>query len=329
MLACASRGRKTDLVFLKNGDRVTGEIKLMERGLIEFSTDNMDTLYIEWDKIERIVSKQFLQVELASGARFLGTLPEADSGLAVLPPAGTEAQALQLRQVVRIYPVMIDKSFWQRIKGSISFGYNFTKSTDISNTSLASDARYRGEKFLTTVNFNINSSTQKAGDNRLRGELSTSYRRLLRDRWFWSASGSLERNDELGLRLRTLGGGGMGRFLIQDDRRSWSLSTGIAGSLENRGLDEPDKTGLEAYLSTDFFLFRFNDPKIDLSTVWTVYPSLTESGRLRSNFDIRLRQELVKDFTWDISLYHVYDNQPTQGAEKDDYGIVTSLGYSF
>ncbi len=131
------------------------------------------------------------------------------------------------------------------------------------------------------------------------------------------------------MRLRTLGGGGIGRFLIQDDRRSWSFTTGIAGSLENRGLDQPDQTGLEAVLSTDFFLFRFNDPKIDLGTVWTVYPSLTESGRLRSNFDIRLRQELVKDFTWDITLYHVYDNQPTQGAEKDDYGIVTSLGYSF
>lgn len=38
---------KTDIVILKNGDRVTGEIKNLEAGLLELKTDTMGTVYIQ------------------------------------------------------------------------------------------------------------------------------------------------------------------------------------------------------------------------------------------------------------------------------------------
>ena len=37
---------KTDVVVLKNGDKITGEVKTLERGRLEFSTDSMGTVYI-------------------------------------------------------------------------------------------------------------------------------------------------------------------------------------------------------------------------------------------------------------------------------------------
>ena len=37
---------KTDIVLLKNGDRVTGEVKSLERGKLTLSTDSMGTVYI-------------------------------------------------------------------------------------------------------------------------------------------------------------------------------------------------------------------------------------------------------------------------------------------
>ena len=42
---------RTDVVTLPNGDRITGEIKRLERGRLEFKTDDAGTLYLEWDKI--------------------------------------------------------------------------------------------------------------------------------------------------------------------------------------------------------------------------------------------------------------------------------------
>ena len=47
-------------------------------------------------------------------------------------------------------------------------------------------------------------------------------------------------------------------------------------------------------------------------------------GKLRS------RYELVKDLFFEISLYGSYDSDPGAEANSNsDYGLVTSLGYSF
>jgi hypothetical protein len=38
----------------------------------------------------------------------------------------------------------------------------------------------------------------------------------------------------------------------------------------------------------------------------------------------------VDDLYFELKLYGSYDSQPpSEGTEKSDYGLVTSLGYSF
>ncbi len=47
---------KTDVVILKNGDHVTGEIKSLDRGKMTLSTDSMGTVQIEWEDVARVTS---------------------------------------------------------------------------------------------------------------------------------------------------------------------------------------------------------------------------------------------------------------------------------
>jgi hypothetical protein len=57
---------------------------------------------------------------------------------------------------------------------------------------------------------------------------------------------------------------------------------------------------------------------------------VSDRDRLRGNFNTTLRQEFVTDLFWDLSFYYDYDSKPLQGAlAKEDWGIVTSLGYEF
>ncbi|MCU0988709.1 MAG: hypothetical protein MUE63_03745, partial [Xanthomonadales bacterium] len=61
-----------------------------------------------------------------------------------------------------------------------------------------------------------------------------------------------------------------------------------------------------------------------------LFPSLTEWGRWRVNFTTDFRLELVSDFFWKLGLYASYDNDPISiDAASSDYGISSSLGYSF
>ena len=64
----------TDVVVFDNGDRLTGEIKSLERGKLRFKTEATDTISIEWDNVAFLSSEQNIQVELFDGKRYLGQL---------------------------------------------------------------------------------------------------------------------------------------------------------------------------------------------------------------------------------------------------------------
>jgi hypothetical protein len=42
---------RTDVVTLANGDRITGEVKRLDRGQVEFKTDDGGTIYFEWSAV--------------------------------------------------------------------------------------------------------------------------------------------------------------------------------------------------------------------------------------------------------------------------------------
>jgi hypothetical protein len=95
---------KTDVVTLSNGDRITGEVKRLDRGRLEFSTDDAGTLYLEWDKLVGVVAARYVEVVTTDGRRFLGQLgPASPRMLAVTSPAG--AESLQMAQVTVVRPI--------------------------------------------------------------------------------------------------------------------------------------------------------------------------------------------------------------------------------
>jgi len=83
-------------------------------------------------------------------------------------------------------------------------------------------------------------------------------------------------------------------------------------------------------LYTSFSVFHYDFPETDIGGTLSVLPSLTKSGRVRSELDLRAKYEFVDDLYFELKLYGSYDSQPpSETTEKSDYGLVTSLGYSF
>ena len=54
---------KTDIVSLKNGDRVTGEIEELQRGKLTVKTDSMGTVSIEWREFGVRLGDHFYMTE--------------------------------------------------------------------------------------------------------------------------------------------------------------------------------------------------------------------------------------------------------------------------
>ena len=52
--ASAAHADKSDIILFKNGDRLTGEVKVLDRGKISFDTDATGVIKVEWDDIEQL-----------------------------------------------------------------------------------------------------------------------------------------------------------------------------------------------------------------------------------------------------------------------------------
>ena len=129
---------RTDVVYLKNGDRVTGEIKSLYRGRLEFKTDHMGTLLIDWEDIREIVSDIAQSVELTNGQRFFGQLNKPENLETVAVKTEQGAVTLSTHDITNMYPV--DAGFWQRLDLSFKLGFNWDKSSNVGKYNLGADA---------------------------------------------------------------------------------------------------------------------------------------------------------------------------------------------
>jgi hypothetical protein len=328
--ATAQAAPKTDVVVLVNGDRITGEVKSLEYNQLKLSTSHMGTIYIEWDKVASLKSDQYLLLERTDGTRYYGQLVagEAESKLRVRLKEGEPVELLDMGTVVRAQPIE-GGAFIDRLDGYVSAGFDFAKANNRNSIDLTGGLSSRTRIRAWAVDGSANLTDDSTGATSERYQLQGSYRQFTRRRNFYQGFGGFDRNTELDLNLRTSVGGAYGRYFVQNNHSEWLAVLGLAYSHENyTGGEVVDS--VSGVLSTSFRLFRYDFPETDVAGTLTLLPSLTESGRYRAEGDLRAKYEFVDDLYFELKFYGSYDSQPPlSDSEQSDYGITTSLGYSF
>ena len=319
---------KTDVVVLINGDAVTGEIKSLDFGELRYSTDSMGTVSIEWEEVVSLQSDQSLQVEVASGTRYFGGLFGAGADGRVGVGRGENIQEIDLSQIVRITPIETNEKIWQRFEGSVKFGFNSDKASQVTIGNLSANVRYRARTYLLGLDLVSSVTDQPGAETTQNQSLKLNYQRFRNNRWFTDWFTSAESNDEQGVDRRLSVGGGLGKYLVQSNKNQLSLLVGLVATRESLIGTEPDTTNAEANFSVKY-LHRSLEPSSDMTFTTDVFPQLQDFSSFRSNSNLSLRREIIEDLFFDLSFYYTYLSEPPEGAEKDDYGVVTSIGYSF
>lgn len=319
---------KTDKVLMTNGDLITCEIKKLDRGVLTVKTDTMSVVEVRWVYVERITSEDPFAVELDDGTRRFGYLAVASAPgklRIVSPPTGD--WEVDIDRVIFLDELGL--TLLDRVKGNVSLGFTATKASDVAQLSLDFGLRAAAETHQWNLSGSTINTTQAERPNSNRSNLDLGYRHYLGERWFADAYASLQRNDELGLDLRTLVGGGAGRYLVQTRSMLLSAAAGVGVSKEFNAAADPTNN-LEGVLSLQYDWFQRQSPKLDLEVKLTAFPSLSETGRVRGLFDAQLRKEFVKDLYLSFKVYTDYDSKPPSGASSSiDYGVVTSIDYSW
>jgi hypothetical protein len=328
LLVCSrdALAAKTDVVVLRNGDRLTCEVVQMRQGKLQVKTDDAGTISIEWDKIASISTADQYEVTLRNGAQLLGRLRPAAVGRA-LTVEGIGGRSSPVMSDVASFE-HIKKTFWDRIDGSFDLGGTYTKSSGVADLAFNSEARYRRPKYAVSSKLSTNLTHQSHEPDNARYSLVNTYSRY-RDAWIVSTLGLFEGNRDLGFTFRGTLAESIGRYLARTSHAEVLLAGGMALGRE-LPVDAGAVTNVDAMTAASVSVFTYDYPTTRIDVTLLAFPSLDDPGRVRLNADATFRREIFRDFFVSFSGYDTYDNRPkSTSAKQNDLGISLSFGWSF
>jgi hypothetical protein len=141
-------------------------------------------------------------------------------------------------------------------------------------------------------------------------------------------------SDELQLDLRSTIGASVGSYLRRKNRWFLNVMGGAAWTSENyeEVAEDPtrsntDRNSAEAVGAVELNIFDIGD--LALFTVFSVFPNLSEFGRVRMDFDSNLRYEFISDFYISLGFTNNFDSSPPVDTPKNDHIFTTAMGWSY
>lgn len=326
---------KTDLVIMRNGDRLTCEIKSLSADTLYISLDYaLGTVSINWFKVDHLESKQLFIVKTANGEVYSGTLsmPMSADGrpvsITVIDPEGAKVE-LQRNQVVKMEQHF--ERFLDRFNGGIGLGAIYNKGNQSTQYSLSSDVNYPRDRWAASVSYSSTLSSSTGAPNSLRNQVDASaYHLLPWNNWYYTGIAGFLQSTEQGIQLQSTFGGGIGRYLKNTNRAKITVAGGFAFQRINYQqsiVAAPSESVTSGWLNAQVKLYQFD--RTTLTVAASLLPALSDPGRVHFNLNTAYYIKLWGDFKFNISFYGAWDTRPPTGFSGSDYGTSIGVNYTF
>jgi hypothetical protein len=322
--------QKTDRVLLDNNDWVTGEIKKLDYGKLNYKTDAAGTIQIKWDRIYQLKSDKYYEIGLGRGVMYYGSLDFTadDNKYKVLVITEEEEIEVDMNRIVEITP--IKNRFWAKLDGNIDLGYSYNKGSEVRQWISSFRLDYRPANSITTISANSNFTEQPEREPTKKNDVAISYRYITSHNLAYTGFTGAQQNSELGLNLRVSLGAGISKNWFRSNMQRFITTAGLIVNQEQSSDNSELNANLEGIFRAEYRVFRYRDPEIDITSYFDFYPSFTVKDRYRTELDMKVKVEVFNDFYIGFSLYYNMDTKPPEGAvSTSDWGINTTVGYSF
>jgi Protein of unknown function, DUF481 len=328
----------TDVIVMKNGDRLTCKIKQLEAGVLTVGLDYVDgDLSIDWKKVSRVESNQLFIVKTQDGSVFMGKLKtvakmDADrpAELEIVERAEGEKQPLvEMTRVVNVRQTSEDSL--KKWSADITTGTTYSKGNNAAQYNIGFQALYRRERWAAQTNLSSNLAANSGARTSNRNLLTlNAYHLLPWANYFYGGIGSFLQSSVQGIRLQTSLGAGIGRFLKDTNRTQIALMGGLAWQSTNyhqNDVPQPVQNVAAGLIAMELNLFRFSKTKLNISA--QLFPALSEPGRLHVNTNASYFVKLVGNVSWTMTFYGSWDTEPPPRFSTSDYGTTSGLSWSF
>jgi len=317
---------QNDTIRLKNNNVLFGELKSLDKGILVIETEYSDKDFrIEFNKIVELNIERKCIIILTDGRRRFGNIKTNAEGIVEITDEDDNIEHYKLNEIVGLTEVK-DK-FWSRFNGSIDIGFNFTKANSDTQITVDGSLEYTDETWLSEGKISVLNSDRDDANKTKRTDANLNLIRILPRKWYLLADVSFLSNTEQALDGRISPSIGLGKFIVSTNKLYLGVTLGYAYNIENYVDSSLDKTSSELFLSSGFNMFDYKD--IDLKSDVKFYPSLSEKGRFRTDFNLTLKYDLPLDFYIKMGFTLNYDNQPAIDGNEFDYIFTSGFGWEF
>jgi putative salt-induced outer membrane protein len=354
LLVLAASVVQADQVTLSNGDRLSGKIVTGDGKTLLLKTDFAGDVTIQWNSITGIESTDTVYLTLKDGTKFVGKVTTRDGKFVVASatPATTASAPVATKDTVvavrddeaqKAFDLEADhlahpkfNYFWS---GLFDTGLALTRGNSSTTTfTVASKAVRETPKDKLTLYGNYvfgrdgTTPPSHTTANQLIAGVRGDYN--ISPRVFVFALADFQTNELQNLDLRQTYGGGLGYHVIKTDNTTFDVFGGVTYERDAFGayslvgppiefVPSSEMNSMTALVGEEF------DAQLNKKTKFAerlaLYPSLTNAGNFRSQFDTSLVTQFKAWLSWQITFSDSYINFPPPGLKENDLLLSTGL----
>lgn len=325
-----------DVVTLKNGSVIYGEVTEMSDGQLKIKTTFgvEDFITVKWNTVSKLSVNHPIPFHLKDGSILMATVQEGPEGVLLLkvePMTGTLTVPIESIKVINplIQPPVV-------YSGGLTTGLSQSSgNSHLRSASLLGDLTGRSESLRLTLlgRYIYGDDHGRVITRNSRGTIKLDF--FMTKRFYWFAAAYFEQDTFQDLKLRTSLSSGPGFQFI--DKGNYSgpylkdmtlyFEAGLAYFNEDFSI-AADKTSLRARTSLkwDWPIF---DEKVTFYHYDEFFPSVQNAKDFYLTSDQGVRFKLIGGLVSGFQLTYRYNNTPPPGIKSSDTLFLWTVGYTF
>jgi putative salt-induced outer membrane protein YdiY len=314
---------RADVIVLKNGDRITGEIKRIWDNEITIEPDYSDEFDVDLPIVAYIESDRDFEIDLQDGtsvvANFGGPAPDGDQIIE------DETASLEV-PLAQIFELDEPESFYDW-ETNVDFSSNMSRgNTDTLNTQLRGNLMFKHGDHRHHGDVTLSYEEANGETTRDRDLFVYDYNYLFNDPWFFTAELSFERDPIIQLDSRTILSAGIGNDLIVTPRRELRVKLGFGYQTEEIDTGRTDS-------SVAIWALRFRQDFFGDDFSFIHDHSITHNLSGRTNTAYKTSTGFMYEITdllyANATLNYDYETEPVPPAGSESSSLVFGFGLEF
>lgn len=325
VLALFTAAAHADTVWMKNGDRLTGEIRLLDAGKLTLATEYGGTMVLDWDAVQTLESDAELLIrDEALEREYLARVRRAEPGGMVVAAERTQRPVAlaEVEQLMKPRPLVRD-AIWT---GTLDLGVDVkTASTRTEDYAADLDTEARHGRWRHKLAGSYDRQTDDHATTTHNYGASVSSDRFLGEQFFWQGRALYKRDmiEELSRQMGIATGPG---YQFWDNELGAFSLTAFAGRARYDYDDGQSDSFYAAGLGWNYKRY-LSSQRFELFTAGELWRPLDNAADFSVDAAVGVRYRVTDWISWFLTYSR---NQVSGGRESlNEKRLTTGLGMSW